>query len=220
MFAAERRRHSPEMTVGERWDRHSGEEPAAVPGDESFLRQERGRCREEEGTAALCGDGETHQVGDRPRTDRGSPEPAHVRVLGRKPGRVLVPNNGFDGDTSSRGRPCGVDRMNGGARRWRGNPGTGGRTSTVSGNGSRRRRGCERHTQHISNNTKKRQEARIGPRNVLLNSRRPIRSARPTKSGRCRDHRSTLDGFQTPESSRRSPRRCDPHAESSTTDAQ
>ena len=191
------------MTVRDRRHRSAGEQAAAAPGDEAFSGEQCSRSREEEGAAALCGDGETHQVGDRPRTDCGSPELPHVRMLCREPGRALGPHPGFNRDPSGGGWARGPYRSNGDARRWRENPGTGGRTSTVSGNGSGRRRGCERHTQYISNSINERQEPWIRSRNVSLSLRRPTRSAPPTTSGRSRDDRRALRGFPTPQSSRR-----------------
>ena len=103
MFAPKRRGHPPEMSVWYRRDRNAGEQAAAAPGDEAFPGEQRGRRREEKGAAALCGDGETHQVGDRPRTDCGSPELPHVRMLCREPRRALGPHLGFNRDPSGGG---------------------------------------------------------------------------------------------------------------------
>ena len=111
-----------------------------APGDETLADEE---CRgggEEEGAAALCGDGETHQVGDRPRSDRSRPEPPHVGVVGWEPGGVVLPDDRSDPAAAGGGCASGVFGVNGDARMWRGYPGTGGRTSTVSGIWSGRRR--------------------------------------------------------------------------------
>ena len=147
------------MAVRYRRDADTGEQPPATPADEAFPGEERRRCGEEKGAAALCGDGETHQVGDRPGADCGRPELPHVGMLRREAGRTLGPYGRFDGDSPGGGWALDSCRLDGDARRWRENPGTGGRTSTVSGNGSGRRRGCDRHAQYISNNINKHQEA-------------------------------------------------------------
>ena len=140
MLASERRRHLSHVAVGQRRHPRAGEEAALSPRDEALSGQEAGGGREEEGAAALCGDGETHQVGDRPRTDRRRPESPYVGMLDRHPGRVTIRDDRRDPRTSGGGWAGGVGGEDGDARMWRGYPGTGGRTSTVSGNGSGRRR--------------------------------------------------------------------------------
>jgi hypothetical protein len=79
-------------------------------------------------------------------------------MLRREAERTLVPHGRFDGDSPGGGWALNSCRLDGDARRWRENPGTGGRTSTVSGNGSGRRRGCDRHAQYISININTHQE--------------------------------------------------------------
>ena len=109
-----------------------------APRHQPFSREEREVGRKGEGAAALCGDGKTHQVCDRSRTDGGSPELPHVRVMGWESGRCSVPDDGSDLRSSL---DCwAIGGTNGDARMWREVPGTGGRTSTVSRNGSGRHR--------------------------------------------------------------------------------
>jgi len=132
--------------MGDRRDGHAREQATVAPGDQAFACEERGRSRQEEGAAALCGNGETQQVRDRPRTDCRGPEPSNVRVMSWEAGARLIPHSGFNHDSLGSSRPGRDSRSSGGVRKWRENPGTGGRTSTASGNISGRRRDWERHS--------------------------------------------------------------------------
>jgi hypothetical protein len=127
-----------DVAIGEWGYGDTGEEPAAAPGDETFSGEEREVRWEGEGAAALCGDGETHQVCDRSRTDGRGPELPDVRVMGWESGSCSLPNEGSY--LRSFGDCWAIGGMNGDARRWREVPGSGGRTSTVSRNSSGRHR--------------------------------------------------------------------------------
>ncbi len=140
MFSPKGRSHVADVTVGDRRNNGTGEELATTPRDQAFSRKE-GEVRwEREGAAALCGDGKTHQVCDRSRTDGCCPELPDVRVMGREAGRCRVPCDRSYLRSSGGGWADGVCGKNGDARRWREVPGTGGRTSTVSRNSSGRHR--------------------------------------------------------------------------------
>lgn len=128
------------MSVREWGNRDPGEELPPTPGDEALSREKRDVCWKGEGAAALCGDGETHQVCDRSRTDRCSPELPDVWVMRWESRRRSFPDDGLYLKASSNGCADGIGGMNGGARRGREVPGTGGRTNTVSRNCSGRRR--------------------------------------------------------------------------------
>ncbi len=130
--------HLTEMAFGERGYGDAGEKTAVTPRDQTFSREKGEACRDGEGAAALCGDGKTHQVCDRSRTDGRSPELPDVRVVGWEPGWCPVPGDGSNLRSSGDCRAIGG--TNGDARRWRDVPGTGGRTSTVSRNSSGRHR--------------------------------------------------------------------------------
>ena len=112
-----------------------------------------------EGAAAVGGDGEAQQVGDRSRTDDRDPVPANVRVVERIPHRGVgvVPDEGIHGGSGPhRGPDRIVRKESGGVRRWRGLPRFDGRTNIGRREGSGPRREGRRgsHAYEISNDIK------------------------------------------------------------------
>ena len=140
VLTAQRWSHLTEVVIGERRDRDAGEELPTAPGHEALSRQQGEARRAGEGAAALCGDGETHQVCDRSRTDCRSPELANVRMMRGESRCCRFPDDGSYVGSSCDRWASNIEGTNGDARRWREVPGIGGRTSTASRNSSGRHR--------------------------------------------------------------------------------